>query len=189
LLPHDFTTSGTIEIVPSGKRLLALLGSQRSFLKSSFHPKHPASFSFGTNSFQVVTMGYKIHSNKNGRFELLFIDEPEYCHALMMSPTLKEAKLSDGTWLILLFAVWSAPDLEAIKMAVTLAKKFNGQIQLGVRPFDEHQENWLWCPEIKAAFVSPIWLVFENGRVIVEHVGLRSEEELEKKIQNALESK
>jgi thioredoxin-like negative regulator of GroEL len=133
-------------------------------------------------------MGYKIQSNKKGLFELVFIDEPEYCQALMMSPTLKEAKLSDGIWLILLFAVWSAPDQEAIKTAVTLAKKFNGKFQLGVRPFDEHQENGLWCPEIKEAFASPIWLVFENGQLIAEHVGLRSEE-LDNMIQNALESK
>lgn len=125
-----------------------------------------------------MNIEYEIQLSENGKFELKFINEPEYCQALIMSPAKREAKLNDGIWLVLLFAVWSVPDIDAIKMAVTLAKKFKGKVKVGVRPFDYHQENQLWCPEIKETFASPIWLVLKDGQLIMEQVGRRTEEEL-----------
>jgi len=131
-------------------------------------------------------MSYHVKSLAGGSYKLVFEDEPAYCKALVMSPLAKESELTQGLWLVLLFAVWSVPDRSNIGVALSVVKEFNGKVFLGVRPFDNHDEIKKWCPEVKEKYGSPIWLVMKNGKLLKERTGLYSKEELKNLIQSVI---
>ena len=64
--------------------------------------------------------------------------------------------LATGHWLVLSFAVWSAPDIRAVEESLTFARQAEG-MRVGVRPFDEHHEHESWAPHVLEQAGSPIW--------------------------------
>jgi len=111
------------------------------------------------------------------RYEIRFDGEPDYFRSLQMSPSELEPELRVGCWLVLVFAVWSMPDREAIDVAMSAARSFGGSVILGVRPFDEPEEALSWCPKANVP-TSPIWLVFRDSSVVGLTTGTRSVEEV-----------
>ena len=146
-------------------------------------------------SFQLVPIA-------GDKLELVFTDEPEYIHALKMAPECREAELNSGIWLIVTFPVWSGPVRHSVLAAVACAKDFDGRFQLGVRPFDFHEEIYKWWPGDEAPSpaevlidvreessrrevhissdpaASPIWLVLRDGQVMHQAAGPRSRDQL-----------
>jgi uncharacterized protein (TIGR02996 family) len=90
---------------------------------------------------------------------------------LRSSPLRMESFLLRGRWLILCWAVWSGPDRTAVHLLGTFhrTRKLPGDV--AVRAFDEHAEFSTWCT-VQERFRSPIWLVFKDGELIDEVVGL-----------------
>ena len=124
---------------------------------------------------------YSLRYSKTGDlFEVEFHEEPSYCHVLPMAPSSREPALNCGYWMVLLFAVWSAPDITSIDTALAAVEGFNGKIQLGIRPFDQYTEMKAWCPEARGSYRSPIWLLFQEGQMVTEFHGPQSEDQLAK---------
>ncbi len=123
-------------------------------------------------------MTYHIETNMNNDYVIVFKDEPSFCYSLSMKQKHGEEIINTGLWLILLFAVWSMPERNAIQTALDAVKTFNGRVNLGVRPFDNHNEFKYWCDEIEEKYGSPIWLFFKEGVKLGELIGIRSENEI-----------
>jgi hypothetical protein len=145
-------------------------------------------------------------------WQLTFADEPAYIHALKMAPESMEAELNSGIWLVAVFPVWSAPARNSVVTAISSAKYFDGRFQLGVRPFDYHEEIVKWWPGIdrppaagttvedrdvserREIHIStdhsrlPIWLVLRDGKVIFQGVGPQTKEQLIKLMRAVLAS-
>jgi hypothetical protein len=127
-----------------------------------------------------------------------------------MAPESREPELDSGRWLVVAFPVWSGPVRESVRAAIECAKNHGGQFQLGIRPFNSHDEICKWWPgdekpsagqlslavggepshreiHISANPTSnPIWLVLRDGEVIHQGRGPRSKAELSQLMQEAL---
>lgn len=155
-------------------------------------------------------MSFKVQTIEGDKWELVFSDEPGYVHALKMAPEAMEPEVKSGVWLVVAFPVWSAPVRHSVLAAVACAKDHDGEFQLGVRPFDSHEEIYKWWPvrekpsagEVLLAVrdegprreihistdpsSSPMWLVLRDGQVIYQGAGSRSKEQLSELMQAAL---
>jgi hypothetical protein len=155
-------------------------------------------------------MSFKIQPIEGDKWELVFSDEPSYIHALKMAPEAMEPELNSGVWLVVAFPVWSAPVRHSVLAAVACAKDHGGKFQLGVRPFDSHDEIYKWWPDGEAPAAgkvslavrdepprreihistdpssSPIWLVLRDGQVVHQGAGPRSKENLSELMQSVL---
>lgn len=106
------------------------------------------------------------------------IAAPTRVTALEMGPERLEAKLADGAWLVLGFAVWSGPDRAAIDALCDLGSTLSEQVALGVRPFEDHREFDRWCPLRPATTGSPIWLVLQDGHMVAQRQGTLARDDL-----------
>jgi hypothetical protein len=152
-------------------------------------------------------MSFKVQPIEGDKWELVFSDEPSYVHALKMAPEAMEPELHSGVWLVVTFPVWSAPVRHSVLAAIAFVKDHGGKLQLGVRPFDSHDELYKWWPGTEApspskvllavqeegprhemhistdASSSPLWLVLRDGQVIHQEAGPRSKEQLSELMQ------
>ncbi len=118
-----------------------------------------------------------------------------------MAPQAIEEDLLSGAWLILIFAVWSKYDIEAIEIAIRGVKKYKGKLNLGIRPFHDVEEMTGWLPltlnkesdlNEKVTFTegedlpfpkyagrTPYWLTMEGRKLKSLLPGVLSEEDLE----------
>ena len=133
-------------------------------------------------------MGFRVVEDA-GVFSIEFFDEPDYCHALPPAPFLIDDMLNSGPWLVLLPAVWSLPDRRSIDLALNFAKRAGGRFNLGVRIFDDYQESYEFCPEIKDEFASPFWLYFEDGLLVKQWFAIFEEGRLKQEIEAFLLSR
>jgi hypothetical protein len=155
-------------------------------------------------------MSFKVQPIEGDKWELVFSDEPSYIHALKMAPEAMESELNSGVWLVVTFPVWSTPVRHSVLAAVACAKDNGGKFQLGVRPFDSHDEIHEWWPVSEAPSAgkvllavqdegprreihistdptsSPLWLVLRDGLVIHQGAGPRSKEQLSELMQGVL---
>ena len=115
--------------------------------------------------------------HENGEYELILSGESAKATSLRAKPSEREALISGGVWLVLVFAVWSSPDRRAIEMALREVETLGG-VRLGIRPFDSHTELGTWCPEMPETWGSPVWIVLHDGRLVAHAVGMISAEEL-----------
>lgn len=122
-------------------------------------------------------MSWNISSLDDQRVAISMEGEPAYCHALRQAPASRETQLDRGTWLLLAFAIWSGPDRTAIDVALEVVKGFHGQVNLGVRPFDDHAEFKTWG-RVAERYGSPIWLLLSDGALLAERVGLLQADDL-----------
>ncbi|MGH2886147.1 MAG: hypothetical protein ACRDPA_26200 [Solirubrobacteraceae bacterium] len=124
-----------------------------------------------------------------GRPAVSLTDEPPFCHALAARPFAREAELDRGLWLVIVVAAWSAPDVEAVRTAIDAVARFQGRVQLGVRPYDDPDEVETWCPELRDAGGSPMWAILDDGVVVAVDGGIRSADQLVATIKRALEAR
>lgn len=128
-----------------------------------------------------------IAKDENGEPAIKLLNQPSYCHGLRFAPDSMEVPLRSGAWLVMNFAIWSGPDIQAIQVALRAAKSFNGRIKLGIRPFDCHDELRRWCPPVKENCASPVWLLLKDGQLIHELACIRSEQEIAGEILKAFD--
>lgn len=95
-----------------------------------------------------------------------------------MSPEHREPVFDHGRWLILVYAVWSRPDIESIPTAVEGVRKLGLDIQLGIRPFADYNEMYKWYPEYDGSAESPYWMYVKDGTLLEVRNGRMSEDEL-----------
>lgn len=155
-------------------------------------------------------MSFKVQPIAGDKWELVFSDEPNCVHALRMAPEVMEPELRVGVWLIVAFPVWSAPARHSVVAAVTCAGDQGGAFQLGVRPFDSHEEIYKWWPASEAPSAgkvslgvqdegplreihistdpasSPFWLLLRDGHVVYQGAGPRTKEQLGQLMKNTL---
>jgi hypothetical protein len=159
-----------------------------------------------------AAMGFKLQAIKNDNWEVVLFDEPSYIHGLKMAPGVMEPQLGSGIWLVVTFPVWSGSARYSIHAAIACTKQYAGRFNLGIRPFDSHDEINKWWPttELPAEskiFVTevndgqrrevhittdnstnPVWLILKNNRVVYQGSGVRSVEQLEEIMQSVLHS-
>ena len=123
-------------------------------------------------------MHASVNAVPGGGYEVVLEDHPPNAHALPMAPLQAEPELRSGLWLLLLVAVWSAPDRNMIRIALELAKDFEGRIQVGIRPFDDHRETSVWCDAVEERYRSPIWVLLRDGVKLDEKVGIHRQPDL-----------
>jgi len=155
-------------------------------------------------------MSFEVQPIEGDKWKLVFSDEPSYIHALEMAPESREPELNTGVWLVVTFPVWSGPVRHSVRAAIACAKDHGGKFQLGVRPFDSHDEIYKWWPGGEAPAAgkvlltvrgepqrqeihistdpssSPMWLVLRDGQVVHQGAGPRSKEQLSELMQAAL---
>lgn len=123
-------------------------------------------------------MTYKVIRDEHGSPIITLTDEQPYSYTLSAAPIAREPELNAGVWLVMAFAVWSIPDTLAIQTALDVAKRFNGKIHLGVRPFDQVEEFGTWCPELENSEHSPLWVLLRDGKVCMIRTGIFTIDEL-----------
>jgi hypothetical protein len=131
-------------------------------------------------------VSFKVTCEDDGRPVVSLHNEPPFCHALPGRPVVRETELDRGLWLVIVPAVWSVPDVEAIRSAIDAVARFEGRVTLGIRPYDDPGEVETWCPELAAAGGSPMWVLLDDGTVLMVDGGLRSEAQLVATIERAL---
>jgi hypothetical protein len=124
----------------------------------------------------------RLRTTPEGQFEVVIENPADNCHALAMSPSEMEEELRQGPWVVLLIAIWSVSDVDAIEQAVRLGQQFGEKIQIGMRAFDHHKETERWCSGVKEQYRSPIWLFLLDGETVAELVGHVTEEDLRRQI-------
>jgi len=104
---------------------------------------------------------------KKRLWKMALKDAPPFVHALKMAPTAQEPELNQGTWVIVAFGVFSAPDEQAVHTAFHEVQSLGDQVQLGIRPFWEYEEMTPWFPEYTKwhSTESPLVIVLNDGRV------------------------
>ena len=122
-------------------------------------------------------MTYRVTRNSEQQPVIVMEDEP-YGKALAAAPAQREPELDQGLWLVMVFAAWSAPDINAIQVALDVARHFGGRINLGVRPLDNFDENEAWLPDVQDTGLSPLWIGLNDGRVCMSKHGLLTVQEL-----------
>src|SRR4051794_6117367 len=95
------------------------------------------------------------------------MEEPNYCHRLAQGPAQRDPELNHGGWLVLVYAIWSGPDIQMISVAQKVAKRFAGRLELGLRPYDYPEEIKTWCPEAAVWTSSPVWLILHGGELLL----------------------
>lgn len=123
-------------------------------------------------------MPYQVIRDQNGAPHLILSGEPAYCHALAANVTAPEPEIGAGQWLLMAFAVWSAPDVAAVQVALELAHSLGGKINLGLRPYDDPEELRGWCPGITPEANGPFWLLLRDGAVCQYRTGIFTADEL-----------
>lgn len=134
-------------------------------------------------------MPFKVTRDDDGRPVVSLHDEPPFCHALTASPSAREPELNRGMWLVTVIAAWSTPDVEAIRSAIDAVARFQGRVQLGVRPYDYPEEADTWCRELRDAGESPGWAILDDGAVVMVDGGIRSADQLVATIEHVLENR
>lgn len=121
-------------------------------------------------------MPYRVIRDQEGVPQLILSGEPAYCHALAANVTAPE--IDAGQWLLLAFAVWSAPDVAAVQVALELARSLDGRLHLGLRPYDDPDELRGWCPGLTPEGNGPFWILLRDGAVRRYRTGLFTADEL-----------
>lgn len=125
-----------------------------------------------------MTDRYRLH-RVGGRYSLRLSPELKgKIVALQMAPSASEPELSRGTWLVLVFAVWSGPDIGQIRVLLDIAEHSQSPLLYAARPFDDRTELVRWCPDARETWSSPVWLVLANGRLLGQIEGVRRSDEL-----------
>jgi uncharacterized protein (TIGR02996 family) len=89
---------------------------------------------------------------------------------LPQAPPFVEPWITHGEWLVLAWAVWSAPDRQtATRLAVSMATR-EWRLSVGIRPFDTDEEFASWCVPL-GQMTSPRWLRFRDGQLVAMHDG------------------
>jgi hypothetical protein len=94
-------------------------------------------------------MPLKIVADELGRSTICLDSEPDWIIPLKIAPEHIEEYLLKGKWLILSLSVWNIHDWVTVGNAIFQAKRFNGRIKLGLRPFDYFEEHETWVPNFK----------------------------------------
>jgi hypothetical protein len=115
-------------------------------------------------------MPYQLTRDPSGRPRVALSGEPPCCWALQAAPPSIEPELGRGDWLVVAFPAWSMPDIEAVGVALDVARRFGCAFQLGLRPFDSPDEHRSWLPELTGG-QTPIWLAFRDGKLRMERHG------------------
>jgi uncharacterized protein (TIGR02996 family) len=146
---------------------------------------HPRGFAFANCVREVIARNAQINISSlsrragtytirlRGRLDHGEASEPVLVDLLRQSPRAIEPFLLRGRWLILCWAVWSEPDRRTAHLLGILHRNRRLPIQVGIRPFDEFDEFETWCNPQTLSGTSPIWLVFEDGSLTHEEVGLQ----------------
>lgn len=123
-------------------------------------------------------MSYHVMRSVDGRPYITLQGEPPYCKPLEPAPPVREPELSSGLWLIMAFAAWSKPEIDAVQVALDTARRFGGTLTLGLRPFDDPEKLDAWCPGLGKDVKSPMWVLLDNGEVRLELRGMFTTEAL-----------
>lgn len=152
-------------------------------------------------------MGFTFVTDEKGRSRVMLENEPDYIAPLQIAPSCLENKLKQGNWLVVCMSVWNLNDIRAGHRAIEIVKRHRGRVQLGLRPFDDPEENLTWIfgvpsgqlPEqveillaeqdnkreaiIRATeTASPVWVAISDGKVAAIKYGLLSDSEIERLI-------
>jgi hypothetical protein len=123
-------------------------------------------------------MSYQVIRDQNGAPNLILSGEPAYCHALAANVTASEPEICAGQWLLMAFAVWSAPDVAAVQVALDLARSLGGKLNLGLRPYDDLDELRGWIPGLTLEGNGPFWILLRDGAVCEYRTGIFTVDEL-----------
>jgi hypothetical protein len=123
-------------------------------------------------------MSYQVTRDQNGMPNLILSGEPAYCHALGANVKVPEPEIGTGQWLLMAFAVWSAPDVAAVQVALDLARSLGGKLNLGLRPYDDLDELREWYPGITLEGNGPFWILLRDGVVCQYRTGIFTTDEL-----------
>ena len=116
-------------------------------------------------------MSYEVMRTADGTPYTVLHGEPPYCKALEAAPSGREPELNGGLWLVMAFAAWSVPDIDAIRTALDVVKRFDGTVNLGLRPFDDPEEHGAWCPGLENDGNGPLWVLLLDGQVCLKSHG------------------
>jgi hypothetical protein len=131
-------------------------------------------------------MSHRVTRGADGRPRIELEDEPAYCTALQAAPAGREPELDAGLWLVLTFATWSVPDVNAVQTALDVAKHFEGTLKLGLRPFDYPEEHAAWCGDLAGEDASPLWVLLRDGRLCMKLAGSATPEDMVVAIERSL---
>lgn len=123
-------------------------------------------------------MSYHVTRTDTGSPRIVLHGEPTYCKAFEAAPSVHDPELRAGQWLVMAFAAWSMPDINAVQAALDAIKHFGGRLSLGLWPFDDTEELRASCPGLKGEEKSPVWVLLSDGQVRFKHQGALTTEAL-----------
>src|SRR5579872_1232048 len=86
-------------------------------------------------------MSFILSTNAEGRPRVTLQAEPAYIRSLEAAPSSLESEVAQGIWAVVAFSIWSVHDLEAVQRAISIAKRYDGRVRLGLRPVDYQEEE------------------------------------------------
>lgn len=130
---------------------------------------------------------YAIEKEEKDHFRFRIIEGPPFIKGLSQAPVRLEQDIHQGRWLVLAFGVWGVKDRAAIDIAYNATLLFQGHIQLGIRPFWSYSDNTNWFPPSEGHFASPLWVVFQNGKVKAWKSGMLTQDEIVSWLRDSLD--
>jgi hypothetical protein len=152
-------------------------------------------------------MGFTFVADEKGRSRVKLENEPNYIIPLQTAPQYLENNLKQGKWLVVCMSVWNLNDMRAGHRAIEIVKRHRGLVQLGLRPFDDPEENLTWISDVPGGqqpkqveillaehdnkreviirateTASPVWVALSDGKVAAIKYGLLSDDEIERLI-------
>jgi hypothetical protein len=123
-------------------------------------------------------MSYRVTRDAGGLPVIALTGEPPYCHAFHADRPAHRPDLETDRLLLMAFAVWSAPDVAAVQVALDVARHFDGALGLVLRPYDDPEELRPWLDGEVEAGRGPHWILREHGAVTMRRDGPLSVGEL-----------
>ncbi len=128
------------------------------------------------------TIGVHITKAPSGRYAVSFSHAPAWAHVLAGHKLSAEPELRSGTWLVVVFAVWSSPDISCVYDALKGLSRHAPRVQLGVRPFERYEEAREFSSGLAPVGPSPLWLFLVDGNVTHYEHGPRSAQEVDRMV-------
>lgn len=130
-------------------------------------------------------MNFTIECEPSGLCRAVIEDAPETVVALDMTPAKREPILNKGKWFIGCFAIWSGYDRAVVPSIGSVVNRFP-DLNIGIRPFSDHEEMQTWLRDDFKYFSSPVWLLLSNGQIVAERGGVLGPDALVSFVENGL---
>ena len=133
--------------------------------------------------------GHEFDKNPSAAYLVNPRDWPAWAHVLSASELAAEPRLRSGTWLVVVYAVWSGPDLASVYVAMNALRSRAPAVQFGVHGFECPEELLKYHTWRVPPALSPVWLLVVDGSVLDVEFGVRNAGQVDRMVAGMIRRK